>query len=262
MKYQIAPKQSFQNGTCRIGYRNLLEQGLVTATSENASFPVANCYDWLTHDFFRPAAAGTVHIELTLQRGQPASYFAFYAQDLWKYGGTIKLQYHNGSTYVDCTPTIAPSSNAPRAFFFDTLWSNKWRVVISCSNVFNIGVIAFGEHLAVPRGMYMSWTPPVFGRANETINSVSDAGSFLGRSLVSKGIETSLSVTHATDDWMRKHWLNFVRHAEQKPFFFVPDLLRNPNDVALCWTGSNIPAPAHSAYKFMSVSIPLKGVIE
>lgn len=50
----------------RIGYKNLLENGAIVASSEDADFPVANIADWLPNDFFKPAASGTINIDLTL----------------------------------------------------------------------------------------------------------------------------------------------------------------------------------------------------
>lgn len=248
--------------TARLGYVNLLEAGTVVASSENASYPVENAYDWLTSDWFRPAAGGTVTIDLTLPAPASADYFAFYGQDLWSLSGTIKLQRWNGAAYVDCFAAIAPVSNAPVMTFFTSASSDKWRVVIACASVFNIAAISFGPALELQHGMYLNWTPPLFGRETDLVNTISDGGAFLGRSVISRGIRTSLELQYAEEAWMRSTWLPFVKHAEQKPFFFAHNVVRYPEEVAFCWVEDRLTPAGNTHYGYMGASIPIKGLVE
>jgi hypothetical protein len=262
MTYIILPDSAPVVSRCRIAYDNLLEKGTVTASSENAEYPVENCFDGNNADYFRPASGGTVNIDLTLAVGRTANYFAFYAQNLFQLGGSIKLQYHNGSDYVDATSGISPGDNAPRIFFFDDTTATQWRIVVTCASVFSLGMVSFGEYLALQHGMYRDWTPPLLGRANQLLNSVSDSGAFLGRSIVSKGVRTTIKLQYATDAWVRDDWLAFVQHAEQKPFWFAPNVEDYPTEVALCWTDGDIPAPVHTHYGYMGVDVPIRGLVE
>lgn len=262
MSVIVLPFSSPLQNRCRIGYENLLERGTVTASSENPAYPVENCFDWLTSDYFRPASGGTVNIDLTLENAAAANYLAFYQQDLHALGGTIKLQFWNGTAYVDATPAVPPADNAPRMLFFDSVTASQWRVVITCASVFNIGVIAFGTYLPLEYGMYTGWTPPRLGRANELINSVSDAGAFLGRSVISKGISTTLELQYASDAWVRASWLPFMIHAELKPFFWAPNVRDYPTESAFCWVEGEITPPRHTHYGRMGASIKLRGLVE
>lgn len=246
----------------RIGYENLLEFGSVVASSQNADYPVANAYDWRTSDYFRPAASGTVNIDLTLTATDSADYFAFYGHDLYKNGGTIKLQYWNGTAYVDCFAAITPTDNTPRLVAFTSQTSTKWRVVITCTSVFSIAVISFGAQLALERGMYLGWTPPQFGRATQLIDSTSDGGEFLGRSIVSHGVKSAIVLNYGSDAWMRSSWIPFVRHAEQKPFFFVPDIATYPLEAVFAFADGDIAPPAQAAYGFMTTSVAIRGMVE
>ncbi|MBZ9674557.1 hypothetical protein [Mesorhizobium sp. ES1-1] len=246
----------------RIGYQNLLELGTVVASSEDAGFPVQNAYDWLTSDYFKPAASGTITLTLTLGAAKSADYFAFYGHDLYAHGGTIKLQYWNGSAYVDCFAAITPTDGAPRLVTFTAQTSTLFRVVITCTSVFAIAVISFGSALSLERGMYLNWTPPPFGRTTRLINSQSEGGAFLGRSIIAKGVKSSLEVRAASDTWMRSNWPAFVAHAEQKPFFFLPDNVGQPLECVFCWADQDIPAPAHVYYGYMGVTIPIRGLVE
>lgn len=249
--------------SARIGYDNLLEQAvIVVASSENSDFPVQNTYDWLTSDYFKPALSGTVNITATLASPKTADYFAFFGHDLYNHGGTIKLQWWNGSAYVDCFAAVTPTDNTPQFITFTAQTATIWRVVITCTSVFSLAVLSFGAQLTLERGMYLNWTPPPLGRATELVNSISDGGAFLGRSIIAKGVKTTLELQYASDAWVRTYWPAFVRHAEQKPFFFVPDAVGQPLEVVYCWAEDDIPAPKHTHYGFMGVSIPIRGMVE
>jgi hypothetical protein len=243
-------------------YDNLLEQGAVVASSENASFPVANCFDWNTADYFQPNTTGTINITLTLSAAGSANYFALYNQDLYLNGGAIRLQYWNGAAWVNATPDIYPLDNSPKVMFFDEKSSTQWRVVITCSVIPNIGVLSFGQYLPMQYGNYLNWTPPILARSTKVTNNLSETGAFLGRSILSKGMLTNLVLQYAQDSWVRDNWLPFIRHAEQKPFFWSPNVDDHPTEAAFCWTEGDITPPTHSQYGFMGAEIQVRGLIE
>ena len=246
----------------RFCYENLLENGTVVASSETADFPVENCFDWITNDFFKPAAAGVVNIDLTLSVADGANYFAFYGTDLADNGGTIKLQYHNGTSYVDATSTITVSGTAPYVAFFDTKVATLWRVVINSTPISSIASIAFGEYMAVERKIFRGFTEPLLARNTQTIGNVSDGGVFLGRSVTNRGFSTRININHASTSWMRNDWEQFVRHAEKKPFYFSWNIGSYPNEAAFCWTDGGIKPPKRTHRDLMSVNIDVMGLIE
>jgi hypothetical protein len=248
--------------TCRLAYENLLERGEVTASGEASEFPVENCFNWKPHDFFKPAVDGTINIDLVLDTPQTADYFGFFNQDLYTQGATIKLQYHDGSGYVDCFNPFTPADNSPQVFYFDAVSASLWRVVIECTEVFGIGVISFGQYLALPYGMYLNWTPPQLADDAELSDSVSERGSFLGRSVISQGVKTSIELQYASDGWVRGNWPDFRDHAKSRPFFWTPNVLTYPNESVFCWVEGKVPMPRHTQYKHMGCSIPIRGMIE
>ena len=247
----------------RFGYENLLENGTVIASSEDADFPVENCFDWITNDFFKPAAAGVVNIDLTLSAADGANYFAFYGTDLAANGGTIKLQYHDGSNYVDATSTITVSGTAPYMAFFDTKVATLWRVVINSTPISSIASISFGEYMALERGLWMGFTEPLLSRNTETIGNVSDGGVFLGRSIISRGFSTRANIEFMSNSFARNEWEQFVRHAEKKPFYFAWNINDYPNEAAFCWTpNGDIKPPRRTHKRLMAVDLNIEGLIE
>lgn len=258
----IVIKPGAVSGACRLCFDNLLEQGTVTASSEATDFSVLNCFDWNTADFFQPASSGVVNIDLTLDNPGSANYLAFYAQDLYLNGGSIKLQYFDGTDYVDASDTLFPSDSSPRVLFFDSKTSIQWRVVINCPVVFNIGAISFGTYLPLQYGMYIGWTEPILARNNTISNNISDSGAFLGRSVTAKGSLTNFVLQYASDLWVRTNWLPFVKHAEQKPFFWVPNFAKYPTEAAFCWVEGDFTPPQHTNYGSMSGTFQVRALVE
>lgn len=250
----------------RIGYVNLLEYGTVVASSENPEFPVENCYDWNTGDWFKPAASGTITIDLTLPGPMTADYFAYYGQNLYQFSGTntIRLQYWNSGsgTYIDAFAAIHPDDNSPQFKSFNSRTTDKWRVVIVATDVFALNAISFGPQLALEYGMYLDWTPPILARDTKLITSRADGGAFLGRSVISTGISTDIILQGASDSWMRTNWVDFVEAAEKRAFFFVPDITNHSSEAVYCWVEETIPKPKHTNYGYMGATIPIKGLVE
>jgi hypothetical protein len=246
----------------RIGYQNLLESGTVVASTADANYPVANAYDWRTSDFYKPTGTGTTTITLTLSSSASADYFAFYNQDIWSFGGTIKLQYFNGSIYVDCFTALSPADNTPVMKTFTTQSSTQWRVTITSSSIFSLACVSFGTHLALEYGMYLNWSPPILARDTTLVTSKADGGAFLGRSVVAKGIKSEIQLQYASDAWLRDNWVAFVKRAEQKPFFFVPDIVNHPSEAVFAWVEDAIPPIQQTQFGYGGATLPIRGLIE
>lgn len=263
MSLIVLPAINSGTSKARIGYDNILERATtISPSSEDTANPFANCFDWNTYDYFKPAAGGGVTIDVECDEDQTADYLAFYNQDLFSLGGTIKLQYFDGAGYVDASEVVVPTDNTPRMIFFDAKTSSQWRIIITCPDVFSLGVLSFGQYLGLPRPMYMGWTAPKLARSTRILSSESEGGSLLGRSKISEGVKTALVVNNAPDDWVDAYWPAFVEHAEGKGFFFAPNVSSRPLDAVYCWTDGEIPPLAHIHYGYMGGSIPIKGVVE
>lgn len=248
---------------CVIGYNNYLETGTLTASSSTSDGPPANVGDWLDSDYWVAAGDGTQYIDIDLGVAKSADYFAFYNQNLYANSGTIKLQYWNGSAYVDVFSAVAPSTNAPYLTIFNTISAQKWRILVQQTGAAPyLGICALGVSLALPFGVYLGYTEPVLARTPTLINSVSDGGSFLGRSVIAKACRTTLPLQFATDAFVRSSWLDFVKHMETKPFFYCWNYASYPNECALCWAEDSIPPPSHTHYGYMGTTVNIRAKVE
>lgn len=98
----------------KLAYKTLLDDvSVVTFTtgSEDASYPVENCYDGNLYTYMNIASSASVYqIDFTLNASAGADYFAFYKHNLADLGGSISLLYHDGSGYVNAFENYLPYS--------------------------------------------------------------------------------------------------------------------------------------------------------
>lgn len=259
----ILPSSSVSN-KARIGYENLFESASsVSVTSAAAGFDIENAYDWLPNDFWKAASTSQQTITVTFASSVAATYFAHYNTNLHTASCSIVLQYYNGSIWVDAFSAYTPADNAPRVTYFSEVTSTQWRVIIGAgTEAAQIGVLSFGEALLLQYGSYMGYTEPKLGRKVRGMTNISEAGAFLGRSIVSHGFESTIELNAATDAFTRNYWLPFVEHAEQKPFFFTWDYDAYPNEAAFCWSVGDINAPSHAYYGYSETVMRIMGVLE
>lgn len=250
---------------CRLAYDNILESGTVTASSENASYPVENCYNWLVVDSYKPAATGTHYITCVLDAPYTCDYFAFYGHTVHLTGGTLQLQYKDeDDVWQNASDVITPTNSAPRVITFTEKTATEWRVkLVTGDTIPLIAVLSIGKSVLTPYGVYLGYSDPKFSRANKFINSVSEGGNFLGRSIYARGFAGQLILQYASRTFINDYWMDFVLHAEQKPFFYVWNTDDYPNDAAYCWAEGEIAPPTYTHYnKFMGTSFAIRGHFE
>jgi hypothetical protein len=249
----------------RIGYKNLFESAsTVTASSEATGYEGSNVYNWDTSSYWKPAATGTHYLTATFSSAVTVDYFAIYAHNLHTYNASVQLQYStDGTTWNDATDPQAPSTSRPVFVSFTSILAAWLRIkLVTTSGPAQIGVASFGEAMIFPSGMKPGFQPPTLSREGKYMNSVSEGGQFLGRSLLRNGAKTKIDLILLDPLWVRENWEPFIRHAEAMPFFFSWDYENHPNEAAFCFTSGKIPPAKYSDPQFMSVSLPVDALIE
>jgi hypothetical protein len=247
-----------------IGYNNFLDTAdTITASSAGANTPFANAFDGLVFDFYEPASAGTVTVDVALASPAEADYFAFYGTNLSTNGGSIKLQYDNGAGYVDAFTAVSPTTTAPHMEEFTAVTSDTWRIVIDSTPTSRFAAISFGKKTTSERGLYIGFTTPLAGRAVRYTSNLSENGTFLGRSVLSRYNQVNANFEFMSDSFVKTTWLPFIAHAEKKPFFFKWSTTDNAAETMYAWTsGQSIPEPRITNYGFQAVTLPIEGYTE
>jgi hypothetical protein len=283
-----------------IGYDNIFTRKTSVVTSNGAAtgFPASNLKNWYNWQRFKGTAA-TVFV--TVDAGAPVfcNYLALSGfGEGGLQGGNLALQVSNDSTTWTNVVTINVASTEGVTLYNGTYWYDGTRYVSSSvvpikQNIAvrftgqtwrywrvrlagtvappMLGVVGLGRALDFPIGFYADSLKPRWNKDTEVINSISERGAFLGRSIVRSGNKPfSFNVEPVAHDWVDDYWMPFKDHAELLPFFFVweddpVDPLTgtfNTRDVLLAWTNGVFPNATVKDRRWASVSLSCEGTLE
>lgn len=243
-----------------IAYENYFTTGTVSVDSEDSDYLKENAYDWLTYpgDVWKPATSGTHYITVDMGSAVDADFWAVYGHDV----DSIKLQYSSDNFAADINDvgtSVSPSGDEVIYKEFTSINARYWRLqVVKAASVSSIGLVMLGEKLTVPESVQVGFTPPTLTGGNDYMNSESEGGYFLGRSLIKNGRQFSLSFPLLTPSFIRDSWDLFIQHAEAKPFIFAWDYDNYPAEVAYCWTDKKIDVPNYHQPNFMQASLKVR----
>lgn len=140
-----------------------------------------------------------------------------------------------------------------------------WRIRISDGSSFSptLTFIVIGPRLTTQRGMHVGWTPLAYAREVDALNLSSEGGSYLGRSVLNRGIKWHVSLDYLTPAWVASDWQPFVEYAEGGSFFLVhPAPTEGAVAVAatFAWAEGQIEMAKNATTQFMSAGIAGRGL--
>ena len=258
----IGQAQGWQSGAAYIGYRNEIANSNAVLTSNGVptgSYGIGNLATW-DNDGFKTVTSDTIEVYTSLSGIKPVDSFGIYGHNL-DTGGSVSLSYANdinNPVWVDVALTTSVPESTGRTIFvhFDSINARYWRVTLTNSEA-NIQVtnLFLGQALRMYSPPEIGYVPIRLGRNNKIINTKSDGGKFLGRSLIDRGNKSSFRMSVVPSQWVRDHWEPFMRHAETAPFYYAWDAVHEPSDAAYCYTDKMIKPPAYKSVTQMSVSL-------
>lgn len=256
------------NAKPRILYENLMLDGgaTITFTTENSPDVHENAYDWDPTTFWTPDD-GTQSITAHFPTPVNVDSFGCYSHTLADNGGTIVLRWSDdGSTWHDAFTPVAPADTSPIYQRFDLTAHAWWRVQVVSTPASSIGITAFGQEIALERGIMDGLTPPIVARNTRVTNSVSQNGVFVGRSFVRSNVRSSFSSDYITQQWIRDVWVPFIKAAELHPWFLYWNYSAWPFETCFCYSddqASMTPAAmtTPAGRGFFNINMPYRGNI-
>ena len=243
-----------------IAYHNLFTSGTVSVDSDDTDYPKENAYDWFIYpgDVWKPATSGTHYITLDAGAAVDADYWGVYGHDI----DSVKLQYStdNFSTSInDVGTAVTPTGDEPIYKEFTSVNARYWRLeVIKSAGPSSLGLVMLGEKLTIPESVPVGFRPYTLAGGDEYLNSESDGGYPLGRSIIRKGAELNVDFELLTPAFIRNSWDPFVQHAENYPFMFAWDYSNYPAEIGLCWTEGKQPKASYHLPNLMRASLRAK----
>lgn len=258
-------------GSSYIGYDSLyLRTGaIVAANVEDANQPGSNATSWLTGGGgWQASGAGDKTLTATLLSADNANSYAVYKHNIGTLGLTVKLQSSaDAVTWTDITGSEKTPGNDDAIYFVAVapVSAKFFRIHIAgmgAGETLIIGQAFIGESLRVFNPPETGWSPPNLALNNQFINSRSDGGDFLGRSLIRKGSQTGFSLSLVARAWVRANWLPFMEAAEEHPFYYAWDTTNYPTEVSYCYTEKQISKPVYVNSAFFSLSLNFIALID
>lgn len=247
------------SSTAYVLYDNLFLRGTVTASSVAAGSHALHAVDWRTTTFWTASTAATAQtytVDLTLS--MPADSVALYRHNLGIAGATVAVQSWSGSAWVTQLTLSGLTDNQCIYRRFNQVSATKWRLLITSSIPVFIGVIMLGLSLHLPYGMPVGFVPPRHNRQTDIVSTKTEAGQFVGQTVIKRGSESELTLQRVRPDWLRAYGEPFIQHAEKYPFIFSWKYVDYPEDAVFCRCTKSIPAMPYQDHGWQSLRIPIE----
>jgi len=229
-----------------IGYRNLLRDAGV-ALSVSAGDPTL-AVDWRLDRAWQPGSDSAT-IEAVLPAPATADYLGLCGHNLG--GGSLTLRAWDGVAFIDLL-SLSPSEHECRMATFPATTADRWQIeTITAGDPAVVAVLALGLALPLDSGLHQGFVPPPFTEQAEVVDTTSQEGLPLGRTVRTRPGRLTINVTDLDEQWMRAEWLPFRRHARDLPFFLLWNPAEFPDEAGLCWTEGVPSANAYTQPGFM-----------
>jgi len=216
-------------------YNNELENGVLSVTSEEASFPKENMIDWLDWTYWKATTGLDQNIDV--DKGAPGvevDTLAILAHNIGtggnSLGATITVYEDDNDSFSSATTlgTISPTDDNP--FYLDLTPGTERYNRIKIENMEDpafIGVIWLGKKMEMPVGPEFSFDPDMQEVVSEKF--VSYSGRMVSSSVKYSDRTMNVPFRRIAQSFIASDLLPFLEdhYGQMKPFFFVPD----PGDV-------------------------------
>jgi hypothetical protein len=241
----------------RIGYLN--NASAASASSVKTGYSASAVLNDFTYERWAPSVSPASLI-IEADTAEDVNYVAIGAHTLKGFNVLIERSV-DGIAYTTIQELVT-SSNKAIMILFDKTPVKYIKITITGSGTPEIGVVYFGETLVMQRSIYSGHTPITLARETEKTPHISEAGEYLGTTIIRKGYASSYSFNNLKAEWYREYFDPFVEHAITKPFFIAWKPDNFINEVIFGWTAGDI-KPANSGIRdYMGVSFDVRGYNE
>lgn len=121
-------------------------------------------------------------------------------------------------------------------------------------------VIMIGKAMQFEKCIRNRYAPIDYNRKTEFLTNESGTGQYMGRSIIRRNHESTVSFDLMTAAWVRSTFQPFVRHARTKPYFFIWNPTTYPDEVNYVWTDEDIGVEYTGDRDRMSASWGMRGL--
>jgi len=257
----------------RIGYTNRCRESIctVSTSTEETDAEGDSVINGLTWDFWQPTAVPGI-VAFTFSEAITADYCGVAGHTLTETGNSVELQYWDAgaspAAWVSLGSVVPGSETGNKTimFLFDSVSSAIWRLIVSGGTTTTmpvLGVVNIGVALVLERMIYGGHTPITLSKNTTIRPNKSEGGQFLGRSIIRQGASTTINLDNITAAWVRSDLYPFMESSRTYPFFFAwRPTATYADEVAYCWTKSDIKVSNKGQANLMSTSFSVDAIVE
>jgi len=254
-----------------IGFDNFFNTLPNTETDEDAlGFEYQNSYNGNTYDYWQPPTPAVQHYILAGSGSIiPVDYFALARHNLASAGYQVKLQRDSAQAFT--TPTDVSSYQVladdspfiwiePGAAQQDRYFRLLFDPIGTPTEPLRVAGATIGEVFRLPKAVRSGGQLPRGAVMDTITNSMSVNGEFIGRSVIKRGVEFSISVSVESLAFMRGDWQTFIDYALERPFWFLWNE-DYPEDVVYVWLKGRPNTPTYDGnHTTLSTTLTLQGI--
>ena len=238
----------------RILYDNLFNNAVVSLPTAQG---IANSN---TYERWRLTVANQ-SIIVSANSTQTINAICLGAHNLASVGATVTIatSASTSAAFIDRANITPTTNNSIMVLLTSELTVRRIRLTVNIATA-EIGVLYAGLALVMQRPIFGGHAPVTLQNKVNYINSASENGQWLGRTINRRGYATSYKWQFITDEWYRLNFEPFVEKTNLYPFFIAwrPDLYAN--EVAYCWRTDDVsPTNRGGATRYIDFDLAVLG---
>jgi len=236
--------------------------GTATATTAAAGFAAVNALPPRTDSAWQPTAIPATWT-LTYPTARDVSFVGIAKHDLGTQNATIAIEYLVGSTWTAFpgAGALEPVDDTPILLLTALTEVDGMRVrITNADDEPTISIIMAGLADEWPRPFVWTGQPITEGDRIGFENTIAVTGNWLGRSVVSDGLQFGVGMNHVTEAWRQTDLKAFKAYAngEDAAFFIALRPLDYPDELAYAWATNVVTATRAMPNKRISTSVSMQ----
>ncbi len=254
-----------------IGWHNLVTAANVSTGNADVNFPTVNLATDNTAERWQASSADDQRIVVDLSDYVgDIDYIAVARHNFGSVKAELSVEVYtdldvNGlPDWQEVIAPVIPANNSPKLFRIAP--QAVLGICIRIQNAIGVpraAILYAGKLLILKPTIQTDFTPLNLGRRRETVTDRNEVGDFLGRMVLSEGLESSVSLLYLDPAWYRQYMDPFVAAAATTPFFFAWDPLGYPDEVGFAWIrpGSHPQPSIYENVGLMSITLDMSGIM-
>jgi len=236
--------------------------GTATGTTAAAGFAAVNALPPRTDSSWRPTAIPATWT-LAYPTARNVSFVGIAKHDLGTLNATVAVEYSTGGgwTAFPGAGALRPADDTPILLLTAVTSASEVRLRITAADDEpTMSIIMVGLADEWPRPFVWTGQPITEGDRIGFENTIAVTGNWLGRSVVSDGLQFGVDMNNVAESWRQTEFKAFKAYAngENAAFFIALRPLDYPDELAYAWATDVVTASRAAPNKQLSTSVSMQ----